>query len=166
MIELKTLSKEAVPAALERAEKYRLLNHPGEAESICRDVLQVEPENQKAIDLLLLALTDQFHRGLEDRVKAARELLPRIKDEYRRAYRTAIIHERQAKAELRRGAPGSGPLVYESLREAMRWYEKAQAIRPPGNDEAVLRWNACARTIMKHEHLEPGQEDTFVPLLE
>ena len=57
MSELKKLSKEAIPAALEKAERYRLLNEPGEAESICLDILAIDPENQRAIIMLLLALT-------------------------------------------------------------------------------------------------------------
>src|SRR5207248_11695595 len=58
MSELKSLSKEAIPAALEKAERYRLLNEPGEAESICLDILKADPENQQAIITLLLALTE------------------------------------------------------------------------------------------------------------
>src|SRR5579864_3525344 len=59
-LELKTLSLEAVPRALAKAERYRLLNEPGEAESICRDALDADPDNQDALVMLLLALTDQF----------------------------------------------------------------------------------------------------------
>ena len=46
MFEFKRITPEAVPAALSKAERYRLLNEPREAESICRDVLLVDPENQ------------------------------------------------------------------------------------------------------------------------
>ena len=79
---------------------------------------------------------------------------------------TGIVHERHAKAVLRRGAPGTGTAVYEELHEAMHWYEKAEQSSPAGDDEAILRWNACARTIERHDHLEPGTDDRFVPLLE
>jgi hypothetical protein len=58
MFELKRLSDEAIPAALEKALRYRLLNEPAEAESICHDVLRIDPENQQALVVLLLALTD------------------------------------------------------------------------------------------------------------
>ena len=64
MFKLKPLSKEAVPAALEKANCYRFLNEPVEAESICLDILEVEPENQQAIITLLLSLTDQFGHDL------------------------------------------------------------------------------------------------------
>src|SRR5262245_54777237 len=60
MFDLKALSSEAVPRALAKAERYRLLNEPGEAESICLDALVADPDNQEAIAILLLALTDQF----------------------------------------------------------------------------------------------------------
>jgi len=49
MAELKRLHKDAIPAALEKAERYRLLNEPGEAESICLDILAVDPDNQRAL---------------------------------------------------------------------------------------------------------------------
>jgi len=127
---------------------YRLLNEPGEAESISLDVLRTEPDNQQALVILLLALTDRFSKGYAVGVTQARELLPRLRDPYEQAYYAGIICERRAKAQLHRGGPGCGFEAYEFLREAMAWYEKAEALRPPGNDDALLRWNACARIIM------------------
>ena len=43
---LKPISPEAIPEALQKAERYRLLNEPAQAESLCQDVLAVEPNNQ------------------------------------------------------------------------------------------------------------------------
>lgn len=164
MFELKLLTKEAVPKALERAERYRLLNEPGEAESICLDVLRVDPENQKALVMLLLALTDQFEDRLD--VHEPREVLSRLRGEYEQAYYAGIICERRAKAHMRQGGPGSGYVAYEGLREAMGWYEKAEALRPPGNDDATLRWNTCARILMSHPHLEAAPQEMWEPPLE
>jgi len=166
MLEFKRLHRDALPAALERAEHYRLLNQPAAAESICRDILGVDPENQQALTTLILAHTDQFDRHLRKPVGEARKLVTRLTDEYHRCYYSGIILEREAKAILRRAAPGTGSSVYETLCAAMAWYEKAEALRPEGNDEALLRWNSCARIINEHEHVEPGEEDDFVPLLE
>ena len=166
MFEFKFLSREAVPAALEKAERYRLLNEPGEAESICLDVLRVDPENQQALVALLLALTDQFEEGFADRVKRAREVLPHLRDEYARAYYAGIICERRAKAQLKQGGPGSGYVAYDSIREAMSSYEKAEALRPPGNDDALLRWNTCARILMRNPHIQRGPQDHSEPPLE
>ena len=84
--ELKTLAKEALPAAIKRAEHYRNLNESSPAESICRDVLEVDPENQQALVILLLALTDQFAHYTSKLVKKACEILPRLDDEYSRYY--------------------------------------------------------------------------------
>ena len=151
MFELKPLSKEAVAAALEKAMRYRLLNEPAEAESICHDVLRVDAENQQALVILLLALTDRFGKGYGVGVMQAQEVLPRLQDAYERAYYAGIICERQAKARLQQGSPGCGFEAYEFLREAMTWYEKAEAVRPVGNDDALLRWNACARIIMGNQ---------------
>lgn len=162
--ELKPLSPEAVTRALAKAERYRLLNEPGEAESICRDALEVEPDNQDAMVMLLLALTEQFDHDASH-VASAWAIVARLREDYSRAYYTGIVHERQAKAYLRRGTPGSGPQAYEWLRDAMHWYEKSEAIRPPGNDDALLRWNACARLIMRDHHLVPIAEERGEPLL-
>ena len=164
MFDLKPLSKEAITGALARAERYRLLNEAGEAESICLDVLNVDSDNQQALVMLLLALTDQFHSGPRDIVSRAREVLPRLQDEYARAYYAGIICERRAKALLERGARGSGVMAYEWLREAMSWYEGAEALRPPGNDDAVLRWNTCARLLNSHPHIKPRTEEAVEPL--
>lgn len=162
--QLKSLSREAVPRALIKAERYRLLNEPSEAESICRDVLDADPDNQAALTTLLLALTDQFD-GESALVSAAWRTVERMTDDYHRAYYTGIVHERRAKAQLRHGAPGSGPLVYGWLREAMEWYERAEAIRPTGNDDAILRWNACARLIMADRKLSPAETEAAEPLM-
>ena len=148
MFDLKPLSADGVPAALEKALRYRLLNEPGEAESICHDVLRIDPDNQQALVVLLLALTDRFGRGYAVGLTQAQEVLPRLRDPYERAYYDGIISERRAKALLHQSTHSSGFDAYECLREAMTSYEKAEAIRPAGNDDALLRWNACARIIM------------------
>jgi hypothetical protein len=162
---LKALSPEAVPRALAKAERYRLLNEPGEAESICLDALDADADNQEALITLLLALTEQFDDDATTKVTHARTCAERIQNEYDRAYYTGIVWERRAKARLRRGVPDCGPRSYEWLREAMGWYEKAEALRPSSNDDALLRWNACARLIMRDRRLVPAREERGEPLL-
>jgi hypothetical protein len=164
MYELKLLTPAAVPKALERAERYRFLNEPGEAESICLDVLRVDPDNQKALVTLLLALTDQLEHGPE--LQQAREVVARLRGDYEQAYYAGIICERRAKAHMKHGGPGSGYIAYDGLREAMAWYEKAEALRPAGNDDATLRWNTCARILMTHPHLQAGPQERWEPPLE
>jgi hypothetical protein len=165
MFELKPLSRDAIPAALEKATRYRLLNEPAEAESICHDVLRIEPDHQQALVILLLALTDRFDGGYAAALTQAREILPRLRDEYERDYYAGIICERRAKAHLQQGNPGAGFDAYELLCEAMRYYEKAEAVRPPGNDDALLRWNACARIVMQNK-LGPRKEELMEHQLE
>jgi hypothetical protein len=145
--ELKRLSAAALPRALERAEHYRLLNEPWAAESICLDILAVEPAHQDALKVLLLARCDEFAHETGDAVQRAKETLAQLTNEYERAYYAGLILERRAKARLNQRAPGAGFVAYEWLREAMSWYEKAEALRPAGNDDAVLRWNTCARML-------------------
>jgi hypothetical protein len=165
MSDLKPLSREAIPAALEKAERYRLLNEPGEAESICLDVLRTDPENQSALITLLLAVTDRFGKGYGVSDTQAKELLARVKGEYERAYYTGILAERRAKAKLAQGTPGSRHYAFDGFREAMSWFEKAEGLRPPGNDDALLRWNTCAR-IVERNRLVAREEENLEPPLE
>jgi hypothetical protein len=149
MFNLKPLSKDAIPAALAKAERYRLLNEPGEAESICLDVLQVAPGHQPALVMLILALTDQFPHGSSARaITRAGELASELTDPYQQAYYAGIIRERRAKAALQRGQFGGSAVAVEWLRDAMGYFERAEQIRPPNNDDVLLRWNACARLLM------------------
>src|SRR6266705_93563 len=163
MSQLKSLHKDAIPAALEKAERYRLLNEPGEAESICLDVLAVEPENQQAVITLLLALTDRFEKGYSVSDTQTKELLGRMKSEYDRAYYAGIVAERRAKAKLRQNTPDCRFQAYELFREAMQWFEKAETLRPAGNDDALLRWNTCARIIGRNK-LVPRHEEERIEL--
>jgi hypothetical protein len=142
----KPISKPGIPRALEKAERYRLLNDPEGAESICLDILAVEPNHQEALVVLILTLTDQFGRqSATQPTERARECLVRLTDPYERTYYEGLIHERRARAYLTRGP--ARVFAYDGFRDAMDAYEKASAIRPQGNDDAILRWNACVRTI-------------------
>ncbi len=165
MYELKRISPDAVPAALEKAMRYRLLNEPMEAESICLDVLELEPDNRNALVTLLLAITDQFDRHMGKRVQRAYDVLERLDDEYSRLYYEGIIKERKAKAHLQRGGPGSGHHAFTLLRKAMDLYEAADPLSTEGNDDTVLRWNACARIIMSHAEVEPEPEGPYRPVM-
>jgi hypothetical protein len=159
--QLKPLSTAAVPAALEKAERYRLLNEPGEAVSICEDVLAVEPGHHDALVILLLALTDQLLDAPAVASKAE-QVARSLSDEYDRCYYQGIIAERTAKAHLRRG--GMSPDgVYEWIADAMEYYERAEALRPAGNDDAILRWNACARVLKENPNLRPAVDDRREP---
>jgi hypothetical protein len=164
--QLKALSQQAISRALEKAERYRLLNEPVEAESICLDVLAADPGNQPALVTMLLALTEQFEEGEARVTHRAHEVLRELRDEYERAYFSGIVAERRAKAQLKRGGPGSGYTAYESFREAMGFFEKAEKIRPAGNDDALLRWNTCARILERHHDLMAAPVEESEPPLE
>jgi tetratricopeptide (TPR) repeat protein len=147
---LKSISPEGIEAALSKAELYRFLNEPEEAESICEDVLAVQPGHQLALRSLGLALTDQFSGAAADRYADAENAFQQLCDAYERLYYTGLLHERRAKAQLRAGRPPHTLTVL--LEEAMRSYEEAERIRPVGNDDAILRWNRCARLL--HSRME------------
>lgn len=153
---LKSIKKEAIPRALEKVDRYRLLNDPAEAESICRDILAIDPENQEALVMLVLTLTDQFNKGTT--VQEAISLLSQVKDEYKREYYGGIIREREGKAALSRAFPDSKHDAYEWLQDAMEAFERADLLSSPANNDAKLRWNACSRTIAKH-HLTPRPKE-------
>jgi hypothetical protein len=165
MFDLKPLSTNAIPAALAKAERYRLLNEPMQAASICEDILRVEPDNAAARVTLILSLSDEF-AGSEQTsaMTRARTLLPGLPTEYERAYYSGILAERRALAQLDQGGVGGGFSAYEGLREAMTWFEKAEARRPADNDDAILRWNACARVLMRHPELQTRAEERDMPL--
>jgi hypothetical protein len=166
MFALKPLTSDAIPRALAKAERYRLLNEPSEAESICEDVLRIDPGNQEALVILLLALTEQFDDGIGGHLADARDVVQRLDDAYDRAYYAGIVAERHGKAQLRRAGPAAADAAHECIREAMAHYEAAEAVRPPGNDDALLRWNACARRLMHDRADELVVEERFEPFLE
>ena len=92
-----------------------------------------------------LALTDQFTGQSSDRYADAEKAFQQLSDAYERLYYTGLSHERRAKAQLRTGRPAHTVTVL--LEDAMRNYEEAERIRPTGNDDAILRWNRCARLL-------------------
>ena len=144
-LKLKPISKDGIPEAISKAELYRYLNEPGEAESICRDILAADSDNQTALRLLALSITDQFTGNTSDRYSEAENTFQKLTDPYQRSYYAGILHERQAKAQL---AAGRSPYMVTPLFEkALDYFEKAEAIRPQGNDDAILRWNRCVRIL-------------------
>ena len=157
MFHIKPISKDSIPSALEKAERYRLLNEPVLAESICLDILDVDPANKQALATMVLAITDQFATSSLTDINQAKQFASQLTEEYDRQYYLGLIHERQGNAVLGRNNPDSIFVAYEWLQDAMDHYEKAEAIRPPGKDDAILRWNTCARLIMRHR-LQPRDE--------
>lgn len=148
--DLKPLSPSAVPRALKKAQQYRLLNEPGAAESICLDILAIDPNNQGALITIVLAMSDRFGKDYAVGESLIYGFVTRIQDEYARAYYTGIIYERRAKTALR----SDGLNAYELFRQAMDWFEKAEELRGTGNDDPILRWNECARIIIANK-LQP-----------
>ena len=154
MFDLKPITADAVPAAVEKAHRYRLLNEPEQAESICEDVLRIDPNHQEALVTLLLAHTDRFDDPRPTSPLAARELLPRLRGEYERAYYAGIVWEREGIAWLRSGKPRAGRTAYQCLREAMACFERAEAVRPAANDDAIRANSLLARVSERSEELQ------------
>jgi hypothetical protein len=142
---LKRILPSGIEAALQKADKYRELNQPAEAESICRDVLAVDAEHQLGLRILGLALTDQLDGVVGSRFVEARAVFSRLRDGYERAFYGGLACERWGKAQLVAGMPLHA--VEPLFDEALASYAEAEARRPPGNDDPILRWNSCVRTL-------------------
>ena len=163
MFQLKPLSKDAIESALAKAERYRLLQEPVEAESICLDILEIDAENQPAQVMLLLALSDQIGE-VAGAAARAQELAGRLQNDYERLYYSGLVAERRARAHLHRGGAALHG-VHDWLLEALDCFGRAEAVRPAGNDDAILRWNTCVRLLQKHPELRPTGELREEPLL-
>jgi uncharacterized protein YutE (UPF0331/DUF86 family) len=157
MTELKKISRDAIPRAVQKAERYRLLNQSWATESICLDILEVDPGNQQVLVMLLLAITDQFGPESHELARRAREVLKQITDPYQKAYYAGIVDERLGHAQLAQGIMHAEAMAYESLKDAMDSFARAEQLRPPGNDDAILRWNTCARTLQRLRLVEPAE---------
>jgi len=164
MFSLKPISHDSVAGALAKAERYRLLNEPGEAESICRDILEIEPGNQPALISLLLALTDQIAHNAQA-FKDALAVAERLESVYDRAYYAGIAWERRAKARHSGGGHSAHRYAYDWLVNALEHFDQAERLRAPGNDDAVLRWNACVRYLASHKELAPAAEEAPEPIV-
>ncbi|TVQ29803.1 MAG: hypothetical protein EA376_14725 [Phycisphaeraceae bacterium] len=160
---LKPIARSSIPRALQKAERYRLLNEAREAESICRDILATDPENQEAAVCLILALSDRFP-STQTEADEARSLAAALRSEHDRAYYAGVIEERWAKAMLRLHDCMSA--AYASLREAMTLFEKAESLASDDNDDATLRWNTCVRLLEKADYTPPADESEHVEIID
>src|SRR6202020_2547954 len=123
MYALKPISRNSLDGALAKAERYRLLNEPTEAESICRDILEVAPANREARISLILALTDEFPRD-DKAFGGAMVEVAALESLYDRAYYSGIAWERRAKAFHDAGRPGSSGYVYDWLVRGLGRFEQ------------------------------------------
>ncbi|HYV57209.1 MAG TPA: hypothetical protein VE911_06685 [Candidatus Nitrosopolaris sp.] len=163
---IKRIHPAGVDAAVGKADKYRELNQPAEAESICRDVLAIDPDQQLALRILGLALSDQFGPSTGTRFAEAQQVFARLRDPYERAFYGGLAYERQAKAQLTAGIPLAS--IRALFDEALARYAEAERLRPADNDDAILRWNSCVRALRAAGGVGEGEarldwEADFVP---
>lgn len=164
MFTLKPISRDSIETALAKAERYRLLNEPNEAESICRDILEIDPANRQARISLVLALTDEIPQEPAAFTNAL-TAISGLEAEYDRAYYSGIAWERRAKAYFDADGPGSTGYIYDWIVKALDFFEQAERLRPAGNDDAILRWNTCVRFLERHKELKPKMEEAPEPIL-
>lgn len=166
MLQIKPLSSESISGALSKAKHYRLLNEPWQAESICRDILDVDPSNQDAILVLILAITDQFESRNKLSDSEAKKLCAQLNNEYQQEYYRGLVAERMGKAALKRKSPRVNYIAYEYYRYALDCFEKAEKLQTEENQESVLRWNACVRAIQEYNLKPSPNEDSRQPFLD
>jgi hypothetical protein len=145
--QLKAISKSGIAEAIAKAELYRYLNEPEEAESICRDILATDANHGLGLRTLGLSITDQFDGSIRDRYAEVESI-----------YYTGLLCERRVKAQLRVGrAPHT---LLPLLERAMQCFTEAEKVRPPGNEDAILRWNRCVRLLQSERGFEAEEEIT------
>jgi hypothetical protein len=158
-LKLKTISKSGIAEAIAKAELYRYLNEPEEAESICLDILAADPKHMLGLRTLGLAITDQFSGGPGDRYAEVEKIFGSLTDAYERLYYTGLLCERRVKAQLRGGrAPHT---LLPLLEKALQCFAEAEQVRPPGNDDAILRWNRCVRLLQSEPDFETEEIASF-----
>ena len=164
MPDLKTISHEAIPRATQKAERYRLLNQSWATESICLDILEIDPANQPVLVMLLLAITDQFGPGV-GRARRGGRARSSSGSPTRTSARTtpASSTSGSAHAQLASGAMHAEAMAHATLRSAMDSFEEAEQLRQPGNDDAILRWNTCQRTLDADAPARSGRRSSTSP---
>ncbi len=143
-LSLKSLGTRDLDAALEKAEQYRALNEPEEAESICRDILAQSPDHQLALRTLGLALTDRFDRGWSSFFDESLAIFKRLASPYEAVYYAGVAWERCAKAQLEHGQAHNAAHSFE---HALELFQEAEEIGPKSTPDPILRWNRCVRAI-------------------
>jgi tetratricopeptide (TPR) repeat protein len=160
---LKRLAEQNIEHAWQKADKYRLLNQPEEADSICRDILDVAPTHQGALRTLGLALTDRYPHHWIALHREALEVFGKLESEYERVYYTAIAWERCGKAQLEQG---NGRSAYSAFLHALKLYDQAETLVHGGEPDPVLRWNRCVRELTTHPLLLAAAQDPKNPDLD
>jgi tetratricopeptide (TPR) repeat protein len=156
---LKPISKAGIAEAIAKVELYRYLNEPEEAESICHDILAIDPQNQLALRMLGLTITDQWATGTCERYRVVEETFQKLSDRYERSYYMGILFERRAKAQLRNGQ--SAHTLLPLFQQALECFGEAEKIRPPDNDDAILRWNRCVRLLQSPNYAWEEESTDF-----
>lgn len=163
-LKLHNIHSDAIESALNKARQYRSLLEPEIAESICLDILHIDENNQQALVIYILALTDQIHHTeKQSQIKLIQKTIAALESDYQRHYYSGLLNERRARFLI--SQPMSHSFAYDYFAEALQFYKKAENVSPEHNDDAILRWNSCIRTIQK-EKLTPRRdsEDILVDM--
>ena len=155
-MEYHKIDKDSIEDVLERAKQYRSLLQPDMAISICMDIFAVDKNNQEALVIYILALTDQLSQS-ESKVhqKKITDSIKRLDSKFLQHYYSGIFFARQARSLLKHSMSRS--FAYEAFIEAIAEFEIAEKMAPEHCADPILRYNSCIRTIKK-ENLQPRQE--------
>ncbi len=155
-MEYHKIDKDSIEDVLERAKQYRSLLQPDMTISICMDIFAVDKNNQEALVIYILALTDQLSQS-ESKVhqKKITDSIKRLDSKFLQHYYSGIFFERQARSLLKHSMSRS--FAYEAFIEAIAEFEIAEKMAPEHCADPILRYNSCIRTIKK-ENLQTRQE--------
>lgn len=148
--ELKKLRDKNLETAINLAKHYRDLNQPEEAESICRDVLEVAPTNVDALRTLGLALTDRFASAWMSLFEEACATFKKLPGDYERAYYAGIAWERYAKAQLEAGRAHNAIHAFE---QALESFDEASSLAAKDDPAPILHYNRCVRALTQQPEL-------------
>lgn len=158
IIKYRLIHKDSIDIVLDKARQYRSLLEPDLAISICLDIFAVDAQHQEALVIYILALSDTLSHGGTGTHKPDKKILnaiKQLKSKYQQDYYQGIFYERKARSLMRHAMSRS--FAYNLLFQAIECYQKAEKLSPKGNDDTILRHNACLRTI-ENEHLQPRQD--------
>lgn len=153
--ELKSLNGHDLDQAQRKAEKYRDLNQPDETDSICRDILAVNPQHQAALRSLGLSLTDRYDGDGMQLHREALAVFGKLESAYERTYYAGIAWERYGKSQL---AQGIGPGAHHAFHRALHLFEEAEDLTEKENPDPILRWNRVVRELTTHPLLRFEEE--------
>ena len=157
-MDFKNLESADLDAALAAAQASWAELRAEETESICLDILELDPNHRSTLDLLLRCRIELLKKGLPQSVARAQELIPQLDSDFDQAFYSGMIREAQARYLLEKRGRATSGVAYSWFRHAMDDFAAASNL-DAGRVEPKLHWNACLRTLENNPQCVPPPED-------